>query len=617
MSNHHNQTSIRLQDFSDPESVYQSLQGFGLKGDLISRATHEGVEVSGVVPSSLLPSFHLHQLQRQEARARFNNSNNNSKNSHHQQPGGPNTNNNILSQIQNQLDDDVYDHDSETENEFSKDDDHHLEAKYSLKRNIFLQSQKRHEKEFRKKRDDEQEEETQQQQHTGEITHSIIISSSSSSEPPPPKTLGWLHAIIESFFVFRTKQFEIKQGNSLHYALSDDSDKSARMIVPAPITDDVAFHVFEMVSERYGVPNVVAQQCDIILRTAKYYATRDVSACLFFALLKTPNFDSNDVRFVVEAKKAMRSSLVSQRGIDGILRWFIPLRVVPHVIRKACEHPWARPVLAKTHSAFERLFSDQRRRSTSSSSSTASSPLFIMPAPNRLSLIPPFDSDHPLVGRGPYVDVRGNEHFLGSQPPQLVIGADYLLCMLFCNWLDQRENVLHDTAEGKPVRTITNRRQGRVADGKTLTEHDSKTVNRLQLFALDIDEETGEFVEGLLSGANNNKKSKSNDFLSSGGGQEDEEGNLQNNIKSEDGAADEEGDLLPEKRSGTTTTTTMADLAALAEKYQVGREKSARNNPRNGNNNRSSSLNLNSASARLLHSIHHAPPRVLHLYTKQ
>ena len=38
-----------------------------------------------------------------------------------------------------------------------------------------------------------------------------------------------------------------------------------------------------------------------------------VTSALFFSMLKSPHFDSNDVRFVVEAKRQMRSSLVSQR----------------------------------------------------------------------------------------------------------------------------------------------------------------------------------------------------------------------------------------------------------------------------------------------------------------
>lgn len=580
---HQQQTSIRLKDFQDRESVLTSLQGLGAKGDLVSRVTHEGVEVSGIVHQSLLPSFHVHQYQQREARELFFLQQSNSRN--------PKTS--ILNQLQNDMADDERnqqdggDSDAEEKYNYGSEDEKEMAAKYSLRKNIFLQSQKKHEKDFRSHHHHQQQEPSQ-----------FVVE----DQAPPPKTLGWLHAIIENFFVFRAKQFEVKQGTALHYALSDESDKASRMIVTAPITDDVAFHIFEMVSERYGVSNVVAQQCDVILRTAKYFSTRDVSACLFFALLKTPNFDSNDVRFVVEAKKAMRSSLVSQRGVDGVLRWFIPLRVVPHVIRKSCDHPWARPVLAKVHSAFERLFSDQRRVLNSSSSRSIQQqqqPLFTLPVPSKLNLVPPFDQYHPLVGRGPFVDIRGNEQFLGSQPSQLVIGADYLLCILFCNWLDHRENVLTDTAEGKPVRTIVNRRQGRVADGKALTDQDSKTVNRLQLFALDIDDETGEFLEGLLPSSVKRAgitKQKSNEF----GGDYDHDQNHGTELN-----GDEQRDT--EGKTTTTTTTTMADLAALAEKYQVGKDFQTKRDQQQ------QQQYLQNQYARH----QYAPPRVLHLYTKQ
>jgi hypothetical protein len=561
MNSKNHQPYIRLHDFKqNPETVFASLQGQGAKGDLISRATHEGIEVLGSIPKHLLPPFHLDL---------------------HHQDDENNTNNSV-----DKVEKKYYEND---------DDDEELIAKYSQDQNIFLQSQKRHKTDFLLSQQLQklQEGENNKNSQATTTTTSNFNNSNNDNEPPPPKTLGWLHATIENFFVFRTKQFEIKQGNTLHYALSDDADKASRMIVSAPITDDVAFHVFEMVSERYGVPNVVAQQCDVILRTAKYFSNRDVSACLLFALLKTPNFDSNDVRFVVEAKKAMRSSVVSQRGVDGVLRWFIPLRVVPHVIRKACEHPWARPVLAKTHSAFEKLFSDQRRTTSnlflgSSSSSSIAQPLFTLPSPSRLNLIPPFEADHPLIGRGPYVDIRGNEQFLGSQPPQLVIGADYLLCMLFCNWLDQRENVLSDVAEGKPIRTIVNRRQGRVADGKTLTDQDSRTVNRLQLFALDLDDETGDFVEGLLQSARKNHQQES---------PEDKE----KNVKDPLAPLGKEGEAVK-----TTTTTTMADLAALAEKNNTG-----------GNTNIKKDQQQQYYYSRNPMMNNVPPPRVLHLYTKQ
>lgn len=450
---------FRLGEAPNPDLILDTLQGKGPRGHIAVRPTHEGMVVSGLVPSTSLPP--------------------------HMQ---------VLSGVGN---------DSSGKNAGNDDDDDD-DGEFGF----------------------EEKKQPQQQSSAGD-------------EVAPPKSLAWLHKIIEDFYEFRTRQFAIKRSinatgsssSSLAFALSDDDDRATRMIVPTAITDDVAFHLFEMISERYGVPTVVAQHSQELLETAKFFSKRDVTASLFFTLLKTPAFDSNDVRFIVEAKQCMRSSLVSQRGVDGLLRWFIPLRCVPHVLRRATSHPWAKFVLAKTHSAFEQLFRRQqiklreeeqklrskvgassasalaatRAGSAAAAAAAATAPLFTLPSPMNLTLVPPFSDDHPLVGRGPFVDVRGNEAFLAAQPPQLVIGADYLLCMLFVNWLDHRDQVLRHGAEGKPLEPLVQRRHGRVVMEKTV----DASWNKLAIFAREIDAEPAAAAHSAQDGCSSTSSSTS------------------------------------------------------------------------------------------------------------
>jgi len=618
------QPPLRLSEFSDPTTVYDQLQGHGKQGVLTSRTTHEGIEIAGNLPQHSLPRRALlHQTMMSSLEQQ-----------QQQTLGGGaagatdgasklfdddelhdilHAANNDASRMTTKLKDNIFLRSmmmkSKNSDEAGKQQQHqHLNQTPTYHHHQSMNQQTDHIKNFHEEKKAGGAEEEEEEANT--IT-------------PPPKTLGWLHTIIDNFFEFRARQFEIKHTNALLYSLSDLDDKASKMIVPSPISDDVAFHLFEMVSERYGIPSVIAHHCDLILRTAKFYSPRDVSAALFFTLLKTPNFDSNDVRFVVEARKAMRSSLVSQRGVDGVLRWFIPLRMVPYVLRKACEHPWARPVLSKCHSAFEKLLSEQRRhqmmmknnntttttrsfnsnndlqnkRTKQSSSSSLPPPLFTLPAANKLILNTPFGNDHPLVGRGPFVDVRGNEQFLGSQPQQLVIGADYLLCMLFCNWLDHRDHCITDVAEGKPIRTIVNRRQGTVASHRTIEGRDElATTAKLQMFAMDIDEKTGEFVDCDFSRTttkkNRNEKGsilideddKNND--------ENEENDVddETNSKREGGGVSSELNLLVDRLKSTSCSSKQLRSSSSSSQQQK----------------RKTTANPNEM----------VPPRVLHLYTR-
>ena len=74
------QPPLRLSEFTDPDLVYQQLQGHGKQGVLSARATHEGVEVSGTIPHHSLPPRALLQETMLSSLANHKNNINNNNN---------------------------------------------------------------------------------------------------------------------------------------------------------------------------------------------------------------------------------------------------------------------------------------------------------------------------------------------------------------------------------------------------------------------------------------------------------------------------------------------------------------------------------------------------------
>ena len=257
--------------------------------------------------------------------------------------------------------------------------------------------------------------------------------------PPPVKSLAWLLRITDDIYNYRGKQFVL------------EGMTKAFRAAPRCVVDDLAIYAFDLLSKRFGVPEIVRKTSLELLESVKFHRSIDHDAQLFSILLSSSSYDTVDVQNLLDWRSVLMPFThlktdtvhLNHPNLGHVQRRYVRVCEIPALIRKCVaaggtgEHRPA--VFNRCRDALAKWCDDDFRFPA------------VVPDPN--FYCPPFHPRSPYLGSSGATNLTLNEARFYAVRETSVVPLAQLLLLLLQNSkaerLDHRVEPHMSAASGK------------------------------------------------------------------------------------------------------------------------------------------------------------------------
>jgi hypothetical protein len=221
--------------------------------------------------------------------------------------------------------------------------------------------------------------------------------------PDDHRSLMWLHRLIDDIYAHRWHMWTI-----------DDN-------VDTPLVDDLSVHVFQFLSKRFGIDNLVRSNGSALLQAVKVHRQYDLTSQIFGVLMSSASYDSVDVRAFLEWRVVL-AAYATQRVPTNPTR-FVEVRHIPALLRKCVKGSSLR-LRHMIRNALARWFDVAG--------------CFPAVVPDPAFYCPPFLASNPYLGKEEVPAADAESPFLFHGADGRVVDVQQLLVLLLLNFKQER-----------------------------------------------------------------------------------------------------------------------------------------------------------------------------------